>query len=84
MAFNMNTTTSVRHPAIVVPFTLMTEFSAKFRGASHSFFKALQNARMVSTLTQMSDNQLKQIGISRTEIPEYAKKLMLNEDTDTK
>ena len=84
MTFNMNTTTSARHPTIVVPLTIVAEFSAKFRSGARSFFKALQVARMVSTLTQMSDNQLKQIGISRSEIPEYTRKLMANEDTDTK
>lgn len=83
MTFNMNTMITARPHAIAVPLTIMTEFFAKFRSASRSFFKALQDARMVSTLTQMSDTQLKQIGISRSEIPEFARKLMAGEDTDT-
>nr|WP_282120660.1 DUF1127 domain-containing protein [Ruegeria atlantica] len=34
---------------------------------------------MLSTLSSMSDHQLAQIGISRSDIPEYAAKLMANE-----
>jgi len=41
--------------------------------------KALQMARMLSTLGNMSDYQLAQIGVSRSDIPEYAKKLMADE-----
>jgi uncharacterized protein YjiS (DUF1127 family) len=36
-------------------------------------------ARMLSALSNMSDYQLAQIGISRSEIPEYAEKLMADE-----
>jgi uncharacterized protein YjiS (DUF1127 family) len=41
-----------------------------------SALKALQMARMLSTLSSMSDHQLAQIGIQRSEIPEYAETLM--------
>ncbi|WP_366142120.1 DUF1127 domain-containing protein [uncultured Roseobacter sp.] len=36
-------------------------------------------ARMLSTLSSMSDHQLAQIGISRSDIPRYAEKLMATE-----
>lgn len=39
--------------------------------------RALQEARMMSTLSNMSDYQLTQIGIKRSEIPQYAEKLMI-------
>ncbi|MDP5220603.1 DUF1127 domain-containing protein [Ruegeria sp. 2205SS24-7] len=41
-----------------------------------SALKTLQMARMLSTLSNMSDYQLAEIGISRSDIPEYAAKLM--------
>ncbi|WP_259650477.1 MULTISPECIES: DUF1127 domain-containing protein [Roseobacter] len=36
-------------------------------------------ARMLSTLSSMSDHQLAQVGISRSDIPKYAATLMDNE-----
>ena len=41
--------------------------------------KSLQMARMMSVLSSMSDDQLFQIGISRSEIPKYAKTLMADD-----
>lgn len=38
--------------------------------------QALQAARMMSTLSNMSDYQLTQVGITRSDIPQYAQKLM--------
>ncbi|WP_254442448.1 DUF1127 domain-containing protein [Ruegeria arenilitoris] len=38
--------------------------------------RTLQMARMMSTLSEMSDHQLTQIGISRADIPMYAEKLL--------
>ena len=84
MTFNVNTTASKQHHSNVGSFKSVAEFFAKIREGAGVFFKALQDARMVSTLTQMSDNQLKQIGLTRSDIPDYAKKLMANEDTETK
>ncbi len=43
---------------------------------TNAALKALQMARMLSTLSSMNDHQLAQIGISRSDIPEYAAKLM--------
>ncbi|WP_370399241.1 DUF1127 domain-containing protein [Sulfitobacter sp. JB4-11] len=36
-------------------------------------------ARMLSTLSSMSDHQLAQIGISRSDIPKYAETLMVDD-----
>lgn len=52
---------------------------AKFEAKLHAALKALQMARMLSTLSSMSDHQLAQIGISRSDIPKYAEKLMAKE-----
>lgn len=46
---------------------------------AHSALKSLQMARMLSTLANMSDHQLAQIGIQRSDIPKYADKLMAEE-----
>lgn len=48
---------------------------------ANSTLKALQVGRMISTFSHMSDYQLAQIGIQRSDIPEYAKTLMVNELT---
>ena len=44
-----------------------------------SGLRAVQMARMLSTLSSMSDRQLAQIGIQRSDIPQYAKTLMAEE-----
>ncbi|WP_254694185.1 DUF1127 domain-containing protein [Sulfitobacter sp. SK012] len=46
---------------------------------AHSIVKSLQMARMLSTLANMSDHQLAQIGIRRSDIPKYAETLMAEE-----
>ncbi|WP_236939978.1 DUF1127 domain-containing protein [Falsihalocynthiibacter arcticus] len=46
---------------------------------AHSVLKSLQMARMLSTLANMSDHQLAQIGIRRSDIPKYAETLMAEE-----
>lgn len=52
---------------------------SKFRANARLAVRAVQTARMVSTLMNMTDNQLAQVGISRSEIPQYAEKLMMDE-----
>ncbi|RLK07918.1 uncharacterized protein DUF1127 [Ruegeria conchae] len=54
-------------------------FLARIGATANAALKALQTARMLSTLSNMNDHQLAQIGISRSDIPEYAAKLMANE-----
>ena len=44
-----------------------------------SALRTLQTAQMMSVLANMSDQQLAQIGISRSEIPQYADRLMSKE-----
>jgi uncharacterized protein YjiS (DUF1127 family) len=55
--------------------SLLVTFGAKVNAA----VRTLQMARMMSTLSSMSDAQLAQIGISRSDIPEYAETLMAKE-----
>lgn len=43
---------------------------------AHAVLRSLQTARMASTLSNMSDGQLAQIGISRSDILKYAETLM--------
>jgi uncharacterized protein YjiS (DUF1127 family) len=52
---------------------------ARFGVKAKSTLKAVQMARMLSALSSMSDYQLAQIGIQRSEIPKYAKTLMADE-----
>ncbi len=58
---------------------LSISFLAWIRSTAKAALKALKLARMLSALSNMSDYQLSQIGISRSEIPEYAGKLMADE-----
>jgi uncharacterized protein YjiS (DUF1127 family) len=52
---------------------------ARIGAQAHAALKSLQMARMLSTLANMSDHQLAQIGIRRSDIPKYAEKLMAEE-----
>lgn len=52
---------------------------AQTRRKAKSALRALQTARMVSVLVNMSDQQLSEIGISRSEIPQYAERLMFED-----
>ncbi len=56
--------------------TLSINFLAWIGATANAALKTLQMARILSTLSNMSDDQLAQIGISRSDIPEYAAKLM--------
>ena len=70
MAISMQSGTATRI-AVSVP-----RFLARIAAKSHAALKALQIARMQSTLLNMSDYQLTQIGVSRSDIPKYAETLM--------
>lgn len=61
--------------ALAVSRALLARLGAK----AHGVLKTLQMARMLSTLADMSDHQLAQIGISRADIPKYAEELMTGE-----
>ncbi|WP_299637436.1 DUF1127 domain-containing protein [uncultured Ruegeria sp.] len=75
MAVNTQTASSDRGQAITVSIA----FLAWIRATANAGLKTFQMARMLSTLSSMSDYQLAQIGISRSDIPEYAAKLMADD-----
>ena len=52
---------------------------ARFGVKAKSTLKAIQTARMLSTLSSMSDYQLAQIGLQRPDIPKHAKTLVADE-----
>ena len=58
---------------------LLARSGRKTLASARTTLKTLQTARMISVLTKMSDFQLSQIGITRSEIPEYANELMKQE-----
>lgn len=58
---------------------LLARLGTKLMAKARAALRALQMARMLSTLSNMSDYQLAEIGISRSDIPKYAETLMANE-----
>ncbi len=66
----------------IAPVTPSWVFGLLVRGGrsvlkgAHTFLISLQVARMMATLSNMSDHQLAQIGINRSEISDYAEKLV--------
>ncbi|WP_390910354.1 DUF1127 domain-containing protein [Pseudosulfitobacter sp. SM2401] len=75
MTFNTQPEETGSSYAITCLISLLATFGAKANAA----LRTLQVARMMSTLSSMSDIQLAQIGISRSDIPEYAETLMAKE-----
>ena len=79
MAYNLHSTGN-GHPdfkALANPvYQGLRRFAVLTRMKTKSALRALQTARMLSVLANMSDQQLAQIGISRSEIPQYADRLM--------
>ena len=75
MAVSTQTISPGRSHAVATSGTLMARIGAK----AQAVLKGLQMARMLSTLSNMSDSQLAQIGISRSDIPKYAETLMADE-----
>ncbi|MGC1496706.1 MAG: DUF1127 domain-containing protein [Sulfitobacter sp.] len=75
MTFNTQPAETGGSHAINGLISVLASLGAKANAA----MKTLQMARMISTLTNMSDYQLTQIGISRSDIPKYAETLMANE-----
>ena len=71
----MAVSTQAHNHAFAAPFAFLAKLGVK----AHTCLRALQMARMLSTLSSMSDYQLAQIGISRSDIPKYAATLMENE-----
>ncbi len=85
MAFSSDTARSDTRHAATATISLsklahsFVSILARVRAKAHSALKSLQMARMLSTLANMSDHQLAQIGIQRSDIPKYAETLMAKE-----
>ncbi len=75
MAFSTQSSRLDRVNAGAISIALLATIRAKAKAA----LRGLQMGRMLSTLSNMSDYQLAQIGISRSDIPEYAEKLLADE-----
>lgn len=56
--------------------TWLSKFGSDLLATAKSVVKATQTARMMSVLAKMSDRQLAEIGITRSEISRHAKWLM--------
>jgi uncharacterized protein YjiS (DUF1127 family) len=59
--------------------SVISRIGSKAMANATSVTRALQMGRMLSTLSNMSDHQLAQIGIQRSDIPKYAETLMAND-----
>lgn len=76
MAFNTETPSLSGAQVLTWLRALPIRFLNNFRAVVRKY----QMARMTTTLSQMGDYQLEQIGILRSDIPEYAEKLMSKDD----
>ena len=45
----------------------------------HSFLRTMQYGRMMQVMSQFSDENLKSLGITRSDIPRYARELIYSE-----
>lgn len=66
----------------ILPFKVsgwLTQHLSPLANGARSALASLQAARMLSLLENMSDHELTQVGISRSDIPSYVKKLMVRE-----
>ncbi len=75
MAFNSHTTQHFGADAMAA----LAGFWSKVKTGAASALHSVQMGRMISTLSYMTDGQLDQIGITRSEIPTYAERLMAKE-----
>jgi uncharacterized protein YjiS (DUF1127 family) len=73
MTDRMDITSAGHAPA---PFSEIMALVRTFGAKIASGFHTLQLARVKSILSHMSDRQLAEIGIKRSEISEYATKIM--------
>jgi len=82
MAGSVQSTGSKRRDFIALTSPVyqgLTRVAVLTKVKTNSALRALQTARMMSVLANMSDQQLAQIGISRSETPQYAERLMSEE-----
>lgn len=55
---------------------IVSNIFAAWASNLHTALKEVQTAQMKSALLSMNDDQLKQIGLTRRDIPQYAETLM--------
>lgn len=81
MTINPQTPTLGRNPITLStsPLNGMKNFWVKFKAGTDNAFRIFQTARMISTLANLTDTQLKQIGIERSDIPQYAEDLIASQ-----
>ena len=82
MAFSPQPARSHGQPATTYSAAVskfLVQLGSDFAATAKSALRAMQMARMMSSLTSMSDPQLAAIGITRSQIPQYAEKLMAQE-----
>ena len=82
MANSLQSTGSERRDFIAIAspvYQYLTGLAVLTRMKAKSVLRALQTALMMSVLANMSDQQLAQIGISRSDIPQYAERLVSEE-----
>lgn len=79
MADVFHTGSDCRDAASGPGFSWLATIVHRVRAGARSALRASQTGRMVSVLSGMSDEQLGQIGITRSQIGDYARELMANE-----
>ncbi|MEP5154094.1 DUF1127 domain-containing protein [Planktotalea sp.] len=79
MTANSNVTASGLDHAIHHPVAALVGIFAKIGNGLSTMTKSMQHARMISALNSLTDHQLSEVGIKRSEIADYANKLMANE-----
>lgn len=67
------------HAGKISAFSVLARLPIAALRGFQSGLRSLQHARMMSTLSRMSDAQLTRIGITRSDIPRYADSLMAKE-----
>lgn len=76
MAISPDTSAPHRTHSWVGFRSILARFASSAKAKAGTMLRTLQEGRMMSTLSNMTDHQLDQIGISRDEIPSYAKTLI--------
>ncbi|MCZ4352208.1 DUF1127 domain-containing protein [Roseovarius aestuarii] len=78
MTFNSHTATPTTHKAINGSAWIsqlastLTGFAVSAKTTAGATLRAVQTGRMISMLSTLSDRQLAEIGITRSEIPQYS------------
>lgn len=79
MTFDTHDAKPVGSHAVTASIALLARLGTGAKAAAHRVFVAMQLARMMSVLANMSDEHLELIGVARSEIPDYAAKLLAGE-----